>query len=56
MGGGLRGESRGERRRLTRYGTAGTVHGYGCEGEREPTAGRLPTAGQEGRVSFLILA
>ena len=35
------------------YSTAGTVHGYGCEGERELAAGRLPTAGQEGR-DFLL--
>ena len=36
-----------------RYSAAGTVHGCGCESEREPAAGRLPTAGQEGR-DFLL--
>jgi hypothetical protein len=29
---------------------------FTAEGEREPAAGRSPTAGQEGRFFFLILA
>jgi len=58
VAGGLRGRVEGSDggRRATvpaGYSTAGTVCGWGCEGEREPAAGRLPTAGQEGR-DFLL--
>ena len=50
----LRGATAGDVLQYPRsYSTEGTVHGYGCEGEREPAAGHLPTARQEGR-NFLL--